>query len=148
LTSNPVGSATVDRHALERRVVVVNPQANVFEVVAAAHSASSFTSGLHGRKKQAHQNADDGNDHQQFDKRECGSISIHLKIPDTKIGKLCVLAAADSPAVKPHRGSSPGFGVFLRAVFTKIRSANSAFPPLSQEKPAKDRKIISGSWVK
>jgi len=36
-------------------------------VVTALHAASRFASGLHGRQQQRDQNADDGDNHQQFD---------------------------------------------------------------------------------
>jgi hypothetical protein len=87
-TTRPVGTRALDRHVLKGRVIVVECQPNVLEVVATTHSTSGFARGLHGRKKQAHQNTDDCDNHQQFDERKSGSISFHVKIPNTEMGKV------------------------------------------------------------
>jgi hypothetical protein len=39
-------------------------------IVAARHSSGRFAGGLNRRQKQTHQDADDGNHHQQFHQRE------------------------------------------------------------------------------
>jgi hypothetical protein len=60
----------VDWQLLVGTVVIVQRQANLLEVVTAAHSPCCFPSSLDGWKKQTNQNADDGNHHQELHKRE------------------------------------------------------------------------------
>jgi len=43
---------------------------NLMQIVTARHASSRFTSGLNRRQQQRHQNANDGNDHQQLDQGE------------------------------------------------------------------------------
>ena len=45
-------------------------QAELFQVVLALHAVGGLTHLLHGRQKQAHQNGNDRNDHQQLDECE------------------------------------------------------------------------------
>ena len=46
---------------------VVQGDADLLEIVAALHSPGSLASGLHGRKQQRDQDADDRDDHKQLD---------------------------------------------------------------------------------
>jgi hypothetical protein len=41
-------------------MIVVNPQANLLEVIATTHSTRGFSRSLDGRQKQADQDADNG----------------------------------------------------------------------------------------
>jgi hypothetical protein len=45
-------------------------QADLPQIVLARRAARGFASRLHGGKQQRDQDADDGNDHEEFDKRE------------------------------------------------------------------------------
>src|SRR5438105_2412497 len=51
-------------------MIVVGPDAQLLEVVLAAHTVSRFANFLHGRQEQADEHRDDRNDHQQFDQGE------------------------------------------------------------------------------
>jgi hypothetical protein len=51
-------------------VVVLARQSHLLEMVGALNAAGRFPRRLHGREQQRHQNADDGNDNQQFHERE------------------------------------------------------------------------------
>ena len=66
-------SIPMDGQVLVGRMVVVDPQANLLEVVAAAHAASRFSSCLNCWQKEADQDADDRDDHQQLDQRKTSS---------------------------------------------------------------------------
>ena len=55
-------------------VKVVQGDADLFEVVAALHSSSGFSCGLHGGQEQCDEHSDDGDDDEQFDERE-GAIA-------------------------------------------------------------------------
>src|SRR4051794_28697731 len=46
-------------------------QADLFQIVGALDSCSGFTHLLHGGKQQADQDCNDGDNHQQFNQREC-----------------------------------------------------------------------------
>jgi hypothetical protein len=60
----------VDWQLLVGTVVIVQCQANLLEVVTAAHSPCSFPGSLDGREKQSNQDANDGNHHQKLHQRE------------------------------------------------------------------------------
>jgi len=51
-------------------MVIVNAKADLFEVITATHSASGFPSRLHGREQEPDQNANNGDDNEQFYKRK------------------------------------------------------------------------------
>jgi hypothetical protein len=51
-------------------MVIVNSQSKLLEVVAAAHSTSRFTGCLNGREEEAHKDADNRDDDQEFDQCE------------------------------------------------------------------------------
>ena len=57
-----------------RRVVVVQCQADLLQVVRALHASGRFADLLHGGKQQADQDRDDGDDHEQFDEREARAV--------------------------------------------------------------------------
>jgi hypothetical protein len=48
-------------------LVLVESEAELFEVVGAAHAIGGFAHLLHGGKKQSQQHGDDGDDDEQFD---------------------------------------------------------------------------------
>jgi hypothetical protein len=52
-------------------MVAVHSQSNLLEVVTATHATRGFPSRLNRRKQESHQNANDGDDDQQFNEREC-----------------------------------------------------------------------------
>ena len=72
---------TMHRKLLIRRVVVVNCQANLFEIVAATHPSCSLTSRLDSWQEKAHQYANDRDHDQQLDEGESPAtiLSLHHK---------------------------------------------------------------------
>src|SRR5262249_20384830 len=54
-------------------VVVLQSQTGLFEVVLAPGPVGGLTALFHGRQDHAHQDSDDGDDHQKLDQRERGS---------------------------------------------------------------------------
>jgi hypothetical protein len=54
-------------------VVILQRQAELFQIVLALRAPGRFTRLLHGRKQQGHQHSDDGDDDQQFDQREAAT---------------------------------------------------------------------------
>jgi hypothetical protein len=51
----------------------VHRQAELLEVVLALDAAGRFARGLHRRQEQGHENADDGDHHEQLHEREAGA---------------------------------------------------------------------------
>jgi hypothetical protein len=51
-------------------MVVVKTETNLFEVVTAAHSPSCFAGGLNRGQQESDKHSDDGDYHQQLDKRK------------------------------------------------------------------------------
>ena len=51
-------------------VEIMGAQADLFQIVLAAQATGRFSHFLNGRQKHADQNGNNGNDHQDFDKRE------------------------------------------------------------------------------
>jgi hypothetical protein len=66
-------SATLLGNSFKSGVVVVNRQADLLKVIAAAHPSSRFACGLNGWQKQANQDTNDGDDNQQLDQSKPGS---------------------------------------------------------------------------
>ena len=64
---------------LLRAFVVERGDTELLEVVFASVAASRLARGLNRREKQGDQNADDGNDHQQFDKREGREATVSAR---------------------------------------------------------------------
>ena len=63
-------------------MVVVQPQADLLEVVDALRASRRFASGLHRWQQKRDQDSDDGDDHQEFDQSEASSRSpIHADLP-------------------------------------------------------------------
>lgn len=63
------------------RMVVVDRQANLLEIVAAAHASGCLACGLYGGEQQAHQYADDRDHDKEFHQREPSSpfsVPLHL----------------------------------------------------------------------
>src|SRR5262249_53109810 len=60
------------RELVVRAVVVLGGEAELLEVVLAAHAVGGLADLLHRGQKQADQDRDDGNHHQQLDQREAG----------------------------------------------------------------------------
>lgn len=58
------------RKRLERIVIVVTRQRQLFQMVAALHPSRRFASCLDGRQQQGNQDANDRNDHEQFNEGE------------------------------------------------------------------------------
>jgi hypothetical protein len=56
---------TVREHTL-RRMIVVQGDADLMQIVFATGAARSLAGGLHGRQQKRDQNADDGDDDQEF----------------------------------------------------------------------------------
>src|SRR5438309_499856 len=56
-------------------------QTNLLKIVAALAAPSRFASGLNCRQQESHQDADDGDDDQQFNQRECSATPFHHKTP-------------------------------------------------------------------
>jgi hypothetical protein len=59
-------------------VVVVQRYSELLQFVVAFRTIRRLASRLNGRQQQGHQDPNDGNDHQQFNKGETGSFSVHL----------------------------------------------------------------------
>jgi hypothetical protein len=60
----------MDGQLVVGRVVVVNRQPQLLEIIAAAHPTSCFPGCLHCWQQQPHQNANNGNDHQKLHQSE------------------------------------------------------------------------------
>ena len=56
-----------------RRVVIVQGQPHLLEVVLALRPPGGLAGGLDGGEEQADQDGDDGDDHQQLDQREAAA---------------------------------------------------------------------------
>jgi len=56
-------------------------QGDLLEIIEAGRPAGGLTSRLHGRQEQRHQEATNGNDHQQFHEGESVARSIRMTIP-------------------------------------------------------------------
>jgi hypothetical protein len=54
----------------------MNSQRQLLQVIRATHLPHSFASGFACRKQQRHQDADDGDDDEQFDEREAMSAKL------------------------------------------------------------------------
>jgi hypothetical protein len=52
----------------------------LLEVVGALRSPGGLTRRLHRRQQQSYQHADDGNDHQEFNERKCGGVSVGFHV--------------------------------------------------------------------
>ena len=61
---------TIGRHVTVGVAVVVDSQAELFEVVLAAHAIGCLAHLLHGRQQEADQDGNDGDHHQELDQRE------------------------------------------------------------------------------
>ncbi len=59
-----------DRERPEGIVVTVQRESNLLQIVRTLASPCRLASGLYRRQKQSDQDADDGNDHQEFDQRK------------------------------------------------------------------------------
>ncbi len=59
-----------DRERTGRIVVVMNREAQLFHLIGALRAAGRVPRCLHGRKQQAHENPDDRDHDQEFDKRK------------------------------------------------------------------------------
>ena len=53
-----------------RRLEILNAQTNLLQVIGALGTSTCLTRRLNRRQEQRDQDADDGDDHQQFDERE------------------------------------------------------------------------------
>src|SRR5262245_21920117 len=58
------------RECVVRRVVVVQAEADLLEIVGALHPVGGLPDLLNGREKQADQDRDDGDDDEEFDERK------------------------------------------------------------------------------
>src|SRR5436190_16018 len=70
--------------SVPRAEEVVEPDAELFQVVAALDAVGRLPHLLHGREQQADQDADDGDDDEQLDEREAGPPALerpHGPIP-------------------------------------------------------------------
>lgn len=67
VVARPIRSALSGRQRQVRVVIVVRRQAELFEIVRAAHTPSRFTCLLHGGKQQRDQNTNDGDHHKKLD---------------------------------------------------------------------------------
>ena len=80
-------------------VIAVHSDADLMQIVRAAHAPGGFPRRLHGRQKQRNEQPDDGNHDQQLDqrktrrgaKRECGTPTNRLRLgnmetPDPRDG--------------------------------------------------------------
>ena len=56
----------------------VQGEAHLLEVVLALHAGGGFADLLHGGQKQPDQDRDDGDDDEQFDQCETGSVSVSV----------------------------------------------------------------------
>jgi hypothetical protein len=63
---------TVRKHAV-CRMMIVQGDANLMQIVFATGAARGFAGGLHGRQKERDQDADDGDDDQKFDQRKAAN---------------------------------------------------------------------------
>jgi hypothetical protein len=55
----------------------VHRERNLLQVIAATIASGGLTSGLDGRQKQGHQDANDGDNHQKLDQRKRASLGPH-----------------------------------------------------------------------
>ena len=74
--SVPVGSPTARGIELVGAFKVKGRQAHLFEIVLALRTPSSLAGGLDGRQQQGDQDADDGDDDQEFDDRERATSDV------------------------------------------------------------------------
>jgi hypothetical protein len=58
-------------------VVAVRGKGHLAKMILTLPPASGLASGLHRRQEQRHKNADDGNHHQQLNKRETSADADH-----------------------------------------------------------------------
>jgi len=70
-----VGIEGAGREAAVRGVIVVGGQAGLLEVVLAFHSVGGFAHLLHRGEQQPNEDADDGNDDEQFDEGETAALA-------------------------------------------------------------------------
>jgi hypothetical protein len=66
--------------AFVRVGILMNCQSNLFHVADALRAPGGCPSCLNGRKQQGNQHAYNGDDHKQFNQRECASNAIHETI--------------------------------------------------------------------
>ena len=68
--ANPTPSPTAGRKMGLRRFGGEHGQTHLLEMILALHPTSCFAGGLDGGKQECNENADDGDHHQQFNKRK------------------------------------------------------------------------------
>ena len=98
------------RQCVAAALVVEDPQADLLEVVLALRRAGRFACGLHRREKQRDQNADDRDDHQQFNEREPAPAGANASFADCRSVEHGVLFVRTKP-------------VLLRAIDEFVRRA-------------------------
>ena len=70
--ARPRPAPTAGRKVTLHVVMVLKTKADLLEVILALRAAGGFPRGLHGRQQQCYQDADDRDDHQQFDQCKAG----------------------------------------------------------------------------
>jgi hypothetical protein len=71
-------------HHFMSALVVVNGDAILLQIIAAATAAGRFTGGLDGGQEQGHQDANDGDDDEQLDEgkpRRPNEVPLHVMTP-------------------------------------------------------------------
>src|SRR5262249_14812974 len=76
------------RQGLDDRVIVVDGQAELLQVVDALRPARRLAGRLHGRQQQGNQDGDDGDDDQKLDQRESSPTATHGGPPGSGVARL------------------------------------------------------------
>ncbi len=86
-----VATFAARRQLLVRRLKVRDPQTDLLQVVLTLRTTRGLAGGLHRGQQQRHQDADDGNHHQQLDQRKAATAFSHIEPPQA-------VASCRSPA--------------------------------------------------
>ena len=94
------------RQLLESGVIVVNCETDLLEIIAATHPPRGLTGGLNRRQQQPHENANDGDDDEQF--HECETdvsnlISFHVILKRAGRKKISIFWGFRAPTRQERR---------------------------------------------
>ena len=118
-----VGVAVADRprQAPLDRVIRLQPERDLLDVVAALDAPGRFAGSLHGRQQQRHQGRDDRDHDQHFDEREPVSarlgvvVSCHGASPNLIVPAVAPAARHGRAACSPRGRVAPGSGWLRRS---------------------------------
>src|SRR2546425_13288329 len=82
-------ASSAGRKAAVRVMIVVQSEAELFEVILALGACGCLAHLLHGRQKQTDENGDDSNHHQEFDERKTGTPVVSYSATH-RITLLCI----------------------------------------------------------